>query len=284
VSITGKTDMNYSEMLIIDNFLESIQAEHQLLVFGGKHEWPPVETMNEAVLFLEMKAMQKKEIPVNDSLIRNTWMYFTEKEKEISKRADKLTLMQFDLQAVNYLKGLTNTQSFSEKVNFLEHSPEIKKALDREDELQKRENDNKQIIMEAFTKQDMKWWINQVNTMRQKVKIVPEDESVMYTRLLGFASLVSFSYTNQSLKQGDLTAADHFLKIYELVDPDNPDCYYFLACYYVMNKQQDKALLSLKEAAEKGFTDIEKMQNEPAFKEIQNDSIFISIVKGTLKK
>ena len=59
VSIAGKSDFNYIELNLVDQQLnESNTVRHQLLIFAGKHEWPPLEIMEQAFLWLELDAMK----------------------------------------------------------------------------------------------------------------------------------------------------------------------------------------------------------------------------------
>ena len=77
----------------------------------------------------------------------------------------------------------------------------------------------KQQLLEAFQTQDINWWKQEIVSLNNKKKTDP-----MYERLLGFISLACYSYSNQTLQQNDLQAAEKILAIYQLADPGNKDC------------------------------------------------------------
>ena len=55
VGIAGLADMNYSELASLNEKMKLGQQPNQFLVFNGKHEWPPLKILEEAILFLLLK-------------------------------------------------------------------------------------------------------------------------------------------------------------------------------------------------------------------------------------
>ena len=86
-----------------------------------------------------------------------------------------------------------------------------------------REQTNKQQLLQAFQSQDLNWWKQEIALFNTKKKT-----DAMYERLLGFVSLACYSYSNQSLQQNNLEAAEKILTIYALADPGNKDCETFM--------------------------------------------------------
>lgn len=81
----------------------------------------------------------------------------------------------------------------------------------------------KQELLNAFQMRDVNWWKNEIAQLNTKKKTDP-----MYDRLLGFVSLACYSYSNQTLQQKNLPAAEKILTIYALADPGNKDCEMFI--------------------------------------------------------
>jgi len=78
-------------------------------------------------------------------------------------------------------------------------------------------------LQQAFQTQDLYWWKQEIASLNSKKKTSP-----MYERLLGFVSLACYSYSNQTLQQNNLQAAEKILSIYQLADPGNKDCETFI--------------------------------------------------------
>jgi len=51
ITVVGKGDFNYWDMIATDQQLNNTPLKHLLLTFNGIHEWPDVETMSEAINF-----------------------------------------------------------------------------------------------------------------------------------------------------------------------------------------------------------------------------------------
>ena len=97
----------------------------------------------------------------------------------------------------------------------------------------------------------------------------------MYRRILSYASLVAYSYSSRALASQQSDAAGKYLQIYSLVDPGNPDCSYFKACYYAQKHDHYNTIKFLNEAIDKGFSDAEKIKSEPSFSSLQYDNQFV---------
>lgn len=81
-----------------------------------------------------------------------------------------------------------------------------------------REQLLKRKFYQAFGKQDITWW-------RQEIKALHEfkKEDVLYERVLGFIGLSCYSYAGQAIKAGDYDKADYIVQIYEMATPTNED-------------------------------------------------------------
>src|ERR1051325_6562087 len=85
LGVAGNEDFNYTELKALDKQLSGTDWSHFFLEFDGKHEWPPVETMEEAFLWLELNAIHDGLETKNDSLLKK----FTDKNLSALKDAQK---------------------------------------------------------------------------------------------------------------------------------------------------------------------------------------------------
>lgn len=276
IGITGIRDMNYSELVDVDNYLENIGANHQLLVFNGKHEWPPLDVMDDALLYIKLNGLKKQKVK-DESLIKLTKTNFDNRKVAIQKTGDKLKLLNFIKQEIFFLSGLTDVSGLKKEASQLAFSNEVKAAQSSAADIQKQENEYKQTYAEAMRGQPLDWWQNEITRLSQQSSLPQINEAAMFNRLLGYISLMSYSYTNYSLRNNQMKVARHFLDIYFLADPSNPDCYYFQACYYAALNDKKNALSSLQKSIKLGFSDKDKIKGEAFFAAYKNDKEFKSI-------
>ena len=65
VTIVGKGDFNYWDMIATDQQLNSTPLKHLLLTFDGIHEWPDAKTMSDAISFA-MNQSKSNKITIKD--------------------------------------------------------------------------------------------------------------------------------------------------------------------------------------------------------------------------
>src|SRR5581483_9854225 len=70
LGFVGERDFNYVEMKSVDKQLDQTSLAHQLMVYHGKHQWPPASVAEQAFQWLDANAMKLKLIPKNDSLLK----------------------------------------------------------------------------------------------------------------------------------------------------------------------------------------------------------------------
>jgi len=90
----------------------------------------------------------------------------------------------------------------------------------------------------------------------------------VYKRLLAYVSLLSYSYTQAAIRQGNWTAVQYVLNIYGMADPENPDYPYLMACLYTHQHKLPQALDELKTACNRGLS-IDKALNDPLLNELK---------------
>ncbi|HVT86274.1 MAG TPA: hypothetical protein VHD35_13810 [Chitinophagaceae bacterium] len=75
-AIVGNKDMNYSELLEVNHYLDSIRNDNILIITESGHDWPPVEYMELAIIWL----LEKKINPGLLSELKNKWLQYSEKK------------------------------------------------------------------------------------------------------------------------------------------------------------------------------------------------------------
>ncbi len=69
VGIAGKEDMNLTEIYDAGEALKNSELKYLIKYFDGPHEWPPIETMDEAIKFCLTPLLLKNEISIDKKII-----------------------------------------------------------------------------------------------------------------------------------------------------------------------------------------------------------------------
>ncbi|MFZ4398792.1 MAG: TPR end-of-group domain-containing protein [Bacteroidales bacterium] len=280
IGISSLGDMNYLEMKKLDAGLQKLNAATQLILFNGKHEWPPKSVLNEAVTILELYAMRAQIIPQNKMIIDE----FKEVNTERVKMMTHGNVIDSFVNAYNILKRtisvLNNLTDLTQQQNILKIITVSYRTFKEQADYETYEDQKQQEFKAAFENKQDNWW----NAELKKLDIDSKDQNSMKSntakRLKGYISLSCYSYSNRALQSQDWIYADLFTNIYLKVDPENPDSHYASACLYANTNQKEKAINALKTAIKLGFSNKNKLQNDALLNPLHGMPEFDSLMNS----
>ena len=287
--IVGLGDFNYSEMMRLEDQLTDAGIQHRILVFNGRHEWPPVEYCTMAVDWMEIQAVKQGLKPKNEQLSDELFNKAVEQARQWETEKNIFFAVSAYEDAGELFDGLADTSAVKEKLRQLKESKEYKRFLKEEKKREKKEAE----FLELY-RQVMSMIRYSVTSDLPGVEVISRDLEIprlqkeaartdnIYDR--GLAQRLLFGLGNNVLQfgseymqQGDSHRAGIFFDILDRLNPGHPSVLYNLACYYSRFKQKKKALKYLEQAIEKGFnslehiekdTDLDFIRNEPEYKVI----------------
>ncbi|MBI4647253.1 MAG: hypothetical protein HY738_11865 [Bacteroidia bacterium] len=296
LGIAGKEDFNLLELQELAQSLENNKFRHLLLTFYGKHDWPPPETVQDAFLWLECKAIKDKLIPQNDTLITEIINSFQSRIKTAKKINNYIDEADCYRMLINYLDGIMDISSYQEELTKLEQNEKYQERQEHENKIFAEEKSEQKRFFDAFvnTTYTIDWWKKEVEQINKRNK--KEKDKIKFfadKRLLNYLSLLAYTHSENALNSGQIGYAGRFLEIYYLVDPENPDCSFLWACFHTLKgdsafaagdtaastDEYDKAFGVLQNAIKLGFNDIERLKEEPILQKLKNDNRFDSIVR-----
>ncbi len=285
VGVVGNLDFNYLELKNLKSQLNRLGMNNLLIVYPGKHALPPAKIFERAYDFLDFTAMRKRIIPVNQKLIDSVKLTYDKIRLNAVKKHQPLRQLETDEALVKNLEGLTDVSFYKNEIKHLSASRTVQVKKKREADLMKTEAETQQKFNEAMNERDAAWWKHQIQIIYQKKKAARyEDEKLMNQRLLNYLSLTSYLYANGSIDNGQLAAAKKFLMMYQMVDPENNMVYFLKAEYYALKKQNGKALASLQDAVNHGFSDGHRIQINKYFKNLRTSPKFSHILEEIKEK
>lgn len=264
--VTANEDMNYLEMQELELQLDKHKGEHVLIEGNGKHEWPDTIAMKDALRFMLFRTLKKD--------VSREWIDELKKDHELlCNQPSAGSRYSCDKLLYRYLDGIDEAgEDAKTEMATLEKKPEIikdKQQLLDDIALEKK---LQQSYSQALLSQPLDWW---ATASRKLSEGKAETKSIdMSHRILNYLSLQCYMIVNQAMKQGDAKATSHFLTVYSMVDPKNPEWAYLSAVVFAMSGDNEQALKSLQVASNLGFNDPNRINSETAFTKIISDPRF----------
>lgn len=280
ISFVGDKDFNNIELKQLDRELDKTPLNHQLMVFHGKHQWPPVTDIEQAFQWLELSAMRTKAISPNDSLVNAVKQEFVKEYDKWERQNNSVQEYFTCKKMLNFLRGLTDVDKYAAKLQELQNSDKIVKYLQDEQTSEMEEAQIQQDLIQDLSNKDDAWWQGTVKEMRsfiEKDSLSPV--ALQNQRMLSFLSLVIYMGASHAFGSMNDEATAHFLNLYALVDPKNPEHSYLYACLYARENNQAKTMSSLRDAVKLGFNDARRMQDDTNFVALRQQEEFKALVK-----
>ncbi len=222
ISIAGNADFNMNELINLDKQLDESKFTHASILFNGKHDWPPVEVMENAFVWTEFCSMRKGIIPKNDSMILN---FIQSQENIIGKdkeTRDAVAEHNHLVNLIRFVDGLNSTEDFKKKLSTIENSSSYKMQQKQLQQLIGKEMKEQQTLNDNFFSKDIDWWKKKIMNYELRITKGKDSSDVrMCKRLKSYLSLLSYMSYNRVLSSNDTVAAKHAMEIYEIVDPEN---------------------------------------------------------------
>ncbi|HET6255673.1 MAG TPA: hypothetical protein VFE32_16470 [Puia sp.] len=264
-AIAGQGDMNLTELVAISGALDKTRTRHRLILFDGKHEWAPVNTMGLAFAGLQFDAMRAGVIPKNNQAIA---MYVAGSKKRY--RAYQLTsqlikaAQECDL-SIALLDGLSpQVRWFRQQADALAKNPEYLNQRQGQQDLLTMEQNTKAGYMQQFQQGDDAYWTTTIHDLQTK-SVGHTGIAQMYQRLLAYLSLAFYSISNQMMTGNDNVQARRFVELYKLADPTNSEAWYFSAVLDAREGKEHEAEADLLKADNYGFRDKMRLRQQPEF-------------------
>ncbi len=267
--LAGLGDMNMTDLVNLNQVLDKTRTRHRLVLFDGKHEWAPEKIMNTAFVALQLDAMQAGLIGRNAAFIDK---YAADSKLRVAayKQSNALVRAMRDCQlSIRMLDGVSEeVKWFVDQQKALSADAAYKTQQEADAALLTREQNIKTEYMQEFQRGEMPYWIKTINDLKIKANTSGATaEGGMYQRLLAYLSLAFYTISNHLIEEYN-SEAGHFVELYKLADPTNPEAWYFSAILNARGGQKQIAEHDLSVAIEYGFTDKARMEHESEFQKV----------------
>ena len=272
-----------TDLIALNNAFDKTETRHRIILFDGKHAWPPADIMRTALAGVQLDAMREKLVAVHDSLIR--LVSNNQKQKITQARLENKQVAAFEMcnLTINLLSGLPLPVNwFITEKKAIESSSAYQQQEQQAQQLFIIERDKKQVFQQQFERGDAAYWSATITGLQQKAKL-PTAEGAMYQRLLAYLSLAFYSISNQLLNSMQIKEAQYFVTLYKMADATNPEAWYFSALINARNSNTKATENDLVKAAGYGFTDTARLVGQPEF-QVLSPPISFPFIESKMKK
>lgn len=269
----GDEDFNFQEMYEVNKEIVNLESPNLAFAyFNGIHQWPKATDFERSIHFMLVKTETRDS--VKKLLIGNALEF--EKTHKTSKPSIDKILDERDFltrcKAYGDQESMTNLEKMKESKALIE-------ATKKAEKIRIVELSSINSLDQNMVGQNNDWWQKTISEIElAKNKNGDNAIKLLNQRLLNHLSLTSYMYARRSLSEKNLVEASKFINIYLRVDPKNPEAYYLKAILLTKDGQNEQALGYIEQSIEKGFDDINRILNEPDFKQFSNTTNFQEII------
>jgi len=262
ISISGTDDFNFMETTQYLFEEQSTPANLKIELTNASHSWPDSIMLGNALGFLYLSENTESHSSQQESQLS---IYCRQQQVRINLLKQQGDYLKAALVARNMSSTVpfNNDASFASTYRELETNQNYISQMNRLEKCLQVEISMRQPYLEAFHTKDTLWWKNKIKTTEDKIKTEQDAYTTdMYRRIKGFWGIASYSLCKQAISLKNAEALTKILSIYRLLEPENPDMFYFSAFPYFWPGNTEMTLSLLKKALKAGFSDRNQLNKD----------------------
>jgi len=290
----GDRDFNWPEVVTIRREREDEGLPYRVRVFRGTHQWAPAEVFEDAVQWLNLRAMQARDLPPDAAFIDRILRERQAEADDAEKERDAISQFQAYRSLASDFAGLRDTTESEKKLGALKNSSALKSALKNE-----REQIAEQSRLEGEVSPKLHSYINgsaddsmtvgnEIVQAMQRLDYEAEHSKNVTQRLVSKRAADDLWVAGIEAGQEELESR-HFEKAdacFDLISRfrDEPWPLLLLAETHAMAGDKKQALRDLQQAVRRGLTDAEAIDSDSRLETLKADADFQKLVRELERK
>jgi len=259
-SISGTDDFNFMETAQYLFQEASIPANLKIELIGSSHNWPDSLTLADAFGFIRLACSDVEKI--SETSLSDYGKLAAAKMDSLKKNGELLKAM-LAARNMSTTAPFNTEKTFSDFYLSLKAAPEYTAQMALLMQNLQLEMQVRQPYLEELQTKNVDWWKNEQNKIENEIQSAPNafirDAN---RRIKAFWGIACYSFCRQASQGHNAAVLNQVLPIYRLLEPENPDMFYFSAFLPYWQGDQTSSVLLLKKALQKGFTDRTQLQKE----------------------
>jgi dienelactone hydrolase len=253
MAIVGMDDFNFIEAAQFIIHPETIPKNLAIVTTEASHSWPGSSQLKQACGYLRLSSEENNSCIDANTLLKS----FLDEQ---TSRLNSLTQSKDALDAMLLARNLSLSGRFDPAGSFRSR---YEKMVKQEAFIHERDNLVTNLRLEltlrdqyypALQEKDSTWWRNEVSALNNKLKTEGNHQKRMvYQRIKGFLGVACYSLCSRAANQNELTVLERVVPVYRILEPENPDQFYYSAVLAHLWKNSEKEKYYLGKAKEKGY-------------------------------
>jgi tetratricopeptide (TPR) repeat protein len=285
--LVGNRDMNYIEMCDLEKKLDNQGMSMELRIFNGGHTWPSSDLLEEAIQWMELKAIYKGIRNKNPGFTDDLYKRYYKKASSFSEQGKLIESVRYyryitkdfpDHIAISKIKtkldSLLMTESYAKSLK----TWNINRSWEMEIQSSLLEDFNVRVRSEELPDSIRTWWAGQIKMLKSMETSKDTNKQVIASRVLMLLNIVCYETGRNYSNLNRFKGASICYQLASIVQPENKNNYFLLARNYSLNGETEQALISLEKAIKAGYNNRQSIEKDPAFMPLKNEKHFREIM------
>lgn len=289
----GDQDFNYPEVAALRQKKEANRAEFKVKAYSGPHQWAPPDVVEDAIEWLELKAMQAGKEKTNSAFVQQQLAKIQAEASQAEQKGDALTEFYAVRSLAFDFKGLVDVGRFQEELEALKKSKALKQAR-REENRQIEKQNSLTASAGSDIAQLGQIGPEQASLAKQRVISVFSDlhrqaksdsrNHVVYVRAINELYIQGMEDGQQEFRSKEFPHAADYFELMADVVPDQSWPLLLLAETRVRMGNKKAAIKALEEAAKRGIKSPDSLTKDPELAPLSSEPAFQKIVESISAK
>jgi len=286
----GDQDFNWPEVINIRREREEQGAPYRVRVYSGRHQWAPASVMEEAVQYMNLKAMQAGNLAADQAFIDRLMDKTRREADEAESRKDPIAELSAYRALISDFGGLRGAKGAAQKLTALQQSPALRAALKNE-----REQMSEQLRLEQEISQkiasvadnsvadmtalrlEVRQQLGALNDQAKHSK--NEEKRLISGRVFSGVFVGAMEDGQQQLSARHFEKAEAYFDLMRQVS-DDPWPVLLLADTHAVLGNRKLAIKYLQEAVRRGLKDRAVVESDPQLQGLKSEPDFQKLVAG----
>ena len=286
----GDRDFNWPELMELQRKKERWNAPFHVRVYDGDHQWAPPGIFDEALEWLQLKAMQTGTAPPDASFIDQMLARTQKAADEALQHKNAIAEFEAYRSLTSDFSGLKDVSPYQTRLRELNSTPELKQARKKEQEAIDHQHaivseissklsrvEGAEPKIQVALRNDI---VDAMTGLRNKADHATNDE----TRLIYLRAFDELWAQGFEKGQAEFQINRHFDKavfyfqLISSITPNEPSPFLLLAETNAMRGERKRALKDLREAVKRGLRFPESVENNANLQVLRSEPEFQQIV------
>jgi dienelactone hydrolase len=285
----GDRDFNWPEIITIRRAREDLEMPYRVRVYAGPHQWASAEIFQDAIEWMQLKAMQSGTLLPDAAFIELLQSRREAEANDAAKRGDAIAELNAYRSLVSDFRGLKDISQFEQKLTALKTSSALKAALKKE---------QGQIAEQAVLTSGISAKINaladtedaenrgalsgQISTEMRLLKdrgahAKTEEERLVHLRAYRAVWAQGIETGQAEFESRHFERAELYFRLMAETDDDSWP-YLLLAETQTAMGRKKQALKDLREAVKRGLRNTEILENDRNLNALRNEPDFKKLI------